>query len=349
MKILHTVNYPLDWAPGGAAIQIRRTIAELAALGVENEWLHHEAPGPAGDILHYWGEAPSDWHWQLARKQGLKIVASINGAPEGLPGHGGMLVRRWARKFYKKILSRGWACMAGLEFKRAMDALLVLNPYQRDYEVRVSAVPAGRIHVIPNGVDDVFVPDTTVRREPRLLMVGMIRRIKNQVALAHAARAAGVPVLFVGAPLATEQDYAEEFRGLVDDKHVKWIEKLDRAGIAGLMQSSAGLVLASSRESQSLVLMEALACETPVMSTRLPTVATHYGKAIRYSPAPGAREYARALKRFYDDCLGGLKQNFQVLRWPEVARRILDVYDAVLKAPTSESAIGAGSRQGASR
>ena len=56
VKILHYVGYPLAWAQGGHAVQIRQTIAALEELGVQNEWLDPARPtAQPGDILHYWG------------------------------------------------------------------------------------------------------------------------------------------------------------------------------------------------------------------------------------------------------------------------------------------------------
>lgn len=97
--------------------------------------------------------------------------------------------------------------------------------------------------------------------------------------------------------------------------------------MTALYRGAAGTVLASHNESQPLVLLESLACGTPVMGPNLLNLRSYWGHAIRYCSPPPSRSFDAQLSAFYQDCKGGLQQTFHVPRWSEIANRVLEIYE----------------------
>jgi glycosyltransferase involved in cell wall biosynthesis len=140
---------------------------------------------------------------------------------------------------------------------------------------------AGNVWVVPDAVDGsrfVLPPPGTERSDRELLFVGSIRHVKGVDVLLRALRRVrddgrDVTLTLIGEghfhryrqdeqalhPLARELD-------LVD--HVRFRGKLPLGELVEAMQRCALLVLPSRAESLGMVLVEALACGTPVVATR---------------------------------------------------------------------------------
>lgn len=332
--VLNYVSYPLGWAKGGHAVQIFETQRALAQLGYEIRWLHNEVtePEPA-DILHYWTRPPNDSHWQLARRQGLKLVISELHATGTLRPRWRWPLRRWLSKGLRRALGANLYGSFGAGIYPACDAAVAVTPQEAEYMRVVFGAPAEKTCCIPNGVDDVFF-DRSGPVEPfeGLLYIGYICARKNSVAVARAARAAGVPVKFVGgAPFGPNDPYVEEFKTLVDGQQVQWTGEItQRARLAAMIRGARGVLLASRSEASPLSLLEALACQRPVMASGLRNLRAYYGDAICYCHQPDQPVFSSELRSFYGQCSQGLQQRFQVPRWTEVGAAYAGIYRRVL-------------------
>ena len=329
MNVLFHVSYPLDWLPGGHAVQIRETAAALQELGVGVHWLHAEEMPPCAEILHYWTRPPNDLHWQTAKARGLRLVLSEYHQSAALRRRWTWPVRGALRPFLPALLGQGLAGTLGVGIYRACDAAIAVNRHEAEYMQAVFGVPPARCHVIPNGVRPEFRPDGPVESFDGLIYPAYICERKNSVAVARAAKAAQIPVKFVGGAVPREPAYAEHFRREVDGRWVFWEGEIESpARMAAILRGARGAFLASRDEGQGIALLEALACEKPVMGPDLPSLRSYYGEGIRYCQSAETESLGSALTSFYRDASKGLRMPFPTLSWHDIALSLLSVYRA---------------------
>jgi glycosyltransferase involved in cell wall biosynthesis len=335
MRVLFHCNYPLAWAPGGHEVQVRRTESSLKARGVKVQWLHAEDPAEAkGQILHYWTRPPNDQHCELARKKGMRLIVSECLQASVLHHRAGWTIRGVLRPALRRIMGRGLYGTLGVGIYRVCDAALVLNQAEADYLVTVYGADPNKVHVVPNGVEDLFF-DKSIEPDvfDGLIYLAYITPRKNSVEVARAAKASGVPVRFVGGPSNCSEEYLQAFCREVDGRTVVWEKAVnDRRRICALLRGASGAFLASRNESQPLALLESLACGTPVMAPDLLAIRSSYvGDRICYGHTADQPVFARDLRSFYEQCSEGLVQDVEVPSWHDVSARIESIYRSVLK------------------
>ncbi len=140
-----------------------------------------------------------------------------------------------------------------------------------------AGVDAARIHVIRNGVDtELFSPrDRQPTRQrlhmtrPTLLSVGNLVEEKGHrlviEALAHLPQ---VELMVIGSGVQLSALQALANRLQVADR-IRWVAHVNQAELAGYYSAADVTVLASSREGMPNVLLESLACGTPVVATNV--------------------------------------------------------------------------------
>jgi len=333
MKVLFYVDYPLAWARGGHALQINRTARFLSELGVSIEWLRHESDTPQdAEIVHYWGRPPSDIHWKLAAKRGMKLVISSMNPVGSARSRFAWFVRGNVRKLLPAVLGEGLSQQLGIGIYEAADAVITLTHRERDYHVTALGARPEKCFVVPNGVDDIFLSrDIEPRPFDGLLCVGYVSLVKRQAEIARAARAAGIRVRFVGGVQYDGDPYAEEFRKEVDGNRIEWLGEIaDRRELASLYKGARGTVLASSYEAQGICLLESVAVGTPVLAPDLPGIRSFFGDAIEYASPADRPGFRRRLEEFHAKCCAGLKQSFKVQTWRSVAEQVLRIYKMCL-------------------
>jgi glycosyltransferase involved in cell wall biosynthesis len=133
-------------------------------------------------------------------------------------------------------------------------------------------------HVILGGVDhERFSPDRTVRRERTVLYVGRILPHKGVDYLVRGVPE-DVPLLVAGEPY--DRGFLDYLHGLAQGKQVRFVHGLSDAELVLAYRSAAVTVLPSVYRTSSgsetgvpellgQVPLEAMACETPVICTRV--------------------------------------------------------------------------------
>lgn len=173
---------------------------------------------------------------------------------------------------------------------------------------------AGKIRVRPNGVDlDMFRP--LDRSEARaqldctgftLLSVGNLIELKgHHLIILALAELPDVTLLVAGdGPEASALRQLAESLGV--EARVRFLGLVPQVELPGYYSASDCLVLASSNEGTPNVLLEAMACGTPVVATAvggIPEIVTcpECGVLVRSRSASGIVEGIRTLRAAYPD------------------------------------------------
>lgn len=139
---------------------------------------------------------------------------------------------------------------------RSADAVVAVSAFTRDELTELLGVSADRIHVAGNGVDPVFTASGPAASGDYVLAVATLEPRKNLVRAVEAARIAGVELRVVGA------------RGWGGVEVPGWVGRVDDAELAALYRGARCLVFPSLYEGFGIPVLEAMACGTPVVTTR---------------------------------------------------------------------------------
>jgi glycosyltransferase involved in cell wall biosynthesis len=134
--------------------------------------------------------------------------------------------------------------------------IVAVSAFTRDELVALLGVPVERIRICPNGVEPVFNPDGPAAEGDYVLAVGTLEPRKNLARAVEAARQLGVELRAVGA----------SGWGGVDIPG--WIGRVDDSELAALYRGARCLVFPSLYEGFGLPVLEAMACGTPVVTSR---------------------------------------------------------------------------------
>lgn len=210
--------------------------------------------------------------------------------------------------------------------------------------VQQLGVAPSQISIVPNGVDTTrFVPPEDGRRDDTVLYVGSLIERKG---LRHLL--AALPETMARHPalrLAIIGEGPEEPRlrtlahslGITDS--VDFMGTQTQAAVRDQMQRARVLVLPSTEEGLGVVLLEALACGTPVVASDvggIPDVVTpDVGRLV---PPASPTHIAGALAELLEDAQAWERASRQARRravehydWVRVAARFLTIYEEVLE------------------
>ena len=198
-------------------------------------------------------------------------------------------------------------------------------------QYKFGANPA-KIHVVPNGVEEVFFQSPKVARDKWLVCTATITPRKRVLELAQAAVIARVPVWIIGKPYADDDAYARQFLQLAG-QHPEVIRYegsiSDRVKLAQVYRAARGFVLLSTMETRSLSAEEAAACECPLLLGDLPWAHATFPNAATFCPIAPPTVTATVLRKFYDDA-PGLPCPPRPATWGEVAGQFISAYEKVL-------------------
>ncbi|MGC9538993.1 glycogen synthase [Streptomyces sp. UG1] len=280
------------------------------------------------------------------------------GIPHVMTAHSLEPLRPWkAEQLGGGYALSSWAERTAVE---SADAVVAVSGAMReDILGCYPALDPARVHVVHNGIDTtLYRPDhrTDVLARfgldadrPYVLFVGRITRQKGVPHLLRAIRRidpAAQVVLCAGAPDTPEID--QEFRDLYQElsrvrEGVHWIpQMLPRPEVIQLLTHAAVFVCPSVYEPLGIVNLEAMACGTPVVASRvggIPEVVDH-GKTGLLVPLDD--DFETGLARALDSVIGdpetarrmgeaGRERAVGEFGWDAVARRTVRLYREILK------------------
>jgi alpha-maltose-1-phosphate synthase len=283
----------------------------------------------------------------------------LHGIPHVITAHSLEPLRPWkADQLGGGYQISSWAEKSAYE---SADAIIAVSDGMRaDVLAAYPNVDPAKVVTIRNGVDvDRFKPtvDTALLAELGItdryaIFVG---RITRQKGLAHLLRAwQNVPaeyglVLAAGSP--DEETIGNEVKGLIEElqktrSNVIWIpEMLPHEKLCALLTSADLFICPSIYEPLGIVNLEAMACETAVLATRvggIPEVVADgsTGKLVDYSGDGATLEtdLSSAINELMKDPAllkqygeAGRKRAAAEFGWPAVARATLALYQSLTK------------------
>jgi glycosyltransferase involved in cell wall biosynthesis len=223
---------------------------------------------------------------------------------------------RWTRTYSPRVVPR---------VLRAARRVIAVSDFTKRELVDLLDVPAERITVVPNAVDEEFTSAGPAADGDYVLAVGTLEPRKNLARLVDAARRADVELRVVG---------ARGWGGVeVQGNGVRWLGEVSDTELARLYRGALCVAYPSFYEGFGIPVLEAMACGVPVVTSRgtaMEEVAD--GAAVLVDaedPAAIAAGIERAASERDALVARGLERARQ-FRWDEVADATVAVYREAL-------------------
>jgi glycosyltransferase involved in cell wall biosynthesis len=332
MKVLIDHSLPFMLAHGGQQVLIERTWQALSELGVEVEPLRWWDDRQRGDLIHFYGRVPTQYV-PFAHKRGMAVVMSDLLSGMGARSPLAVAVQTAVIAVLRRTLPGLFQVRFAWDSYQEVDVILASTELEAQLAQRVFRAPADRVHVLANGVEDVFFQTPPVPRGPWLLCTGRITEVKRTLEVAQAAIAAETPLWVVGRPMAPGDPYAERFCEIAN-ANPKWIRHdnfLSTEELAKTYREARGFVLLSRWESLSIAALEASAGECPLLLSDVPWARRLFGDQVSYCPVTASVEKTAAVLRRFYAAAPQLKPPPRPLTWGQVASRLKELYERLLR------------------
>ena len=238
----------------------------------------------------------------------------------------------------------GFTKMQGRVARRLPHLVSVSETAKQDV-VSEFGVDAGRVAVVPNGVDvEVFRPLSDVPRKPGRIVTtasadvplkGLVYLIEA-LAKIRTERPADLVVVGKARPNGMVAEAINHF-GL--NTSVRFETGIDSSRIVQLYAEAEVAVVPSLYEGFSLPAIEAMACRVPLVATRAGAIPEVVGDAAVLVPPRDAEALAVAIKDLLDDKTrrvemgaDGRRHVLTNFTWAAAAERTVDVYERALLA-----------------
>lgn len=334
MKILFNCQLPFALAHGGWSTQIEQTKAGLEANGVEVEYLRWWDGRQRGDLLHYFGRAPVA-HIQFAHQKGTKVImAELLNAP-GARSRSQLHLQKIISRLVERLAPRRFTAAFNWDAYRLADAVLANTPWEAHLMHYLFEAPKERTHILPNGVEEIFLNSAQRERGKWLVCTTTITERKRVLELAAAAVQAQTPVWIIGKAYADTDPYAQKFFALAQ-QHPQVIRYegpiYDRVRVAQIYREARGFVLLSAMETRSLSAEEAAACECPLLLSDLPWARSTFGRAATYCPVSKSVEATAMALREFHAAAPRLPVPPKPPTWNDIGHQLKAIYEGVLKS-----------------
>jgi glycosyltransferase involved in cell wall biosynthesis len=334
MKVLFDHHWPFALAHGGFQRQILQTKSALEQAGVETDYVRWWDDAQRGDIIHFAGRPAADYI-AFAHGQGCNVIVAELLTGPGSRSRSELALQKWLTRILRKVLPASFTMRMAWDAYRLADACVALTPWEAHLMNYLFSAPRERVHVVPNGVEEIFLNSAPAARGPWLVCTATITERKRVLELAEAAVVAQTPLWIIGKPYTDSDPYAQRFFALAKQQPqiIRYEGAIaNRARLARIYREARGFVLLSAMESLSLSALEAAACECPLLLSDLPWARSTFGGHAGYCPLVAPERVAGFLRKFYD-AAPSLKPPPKPAAWGDVARQLKAIYERVLNAP----------------
>jgi glycosyltransferase involved in cell wall biosynthesis len=158
---------------------------------------------------------------------------------------------RWSRLYGPRVVPR---------VLRSARRVIAVSEFTKRELVELLNVPADKIRVVPNAVDETFVDEGPAEEGDYVLAVGTLEPRKNLPRVVEAARRAGLELRVVG---------ARGWGGVeLGGNGVRWLGEVPDDELARLYRGARCVAYPSLYEGFGLPVLEAMACGAPVVTSR---------------------------------------------------------------------------------
>lgn len=333
MKILFDHPNPFLLAHGGFQIQIEQTKAGLESAGVEVEYLRWWDDRQRCDIIHYFGR-PTSSYIQFAQGNKMKVVVEQLLTGLGSRSQSMLALQKWiiagARTFLPQMITGRF----DWDSFQLADACIANTSWEAHLMVKILRAAPENVHVLPNGVEPIFLNSAREERGPWLVCAATITPRKRILELAQAAVQARVPLWIIGKAYSSNDPYAQRFMEFVraHPDRIRYEGAIgEREKLAKVYRQARGFVLLSTMETRSLSAEEAAACRCPLLLSDLPWAKSVFHDNAMYCPVTkSTAKTAMILKRFHDQA-PSLQIPPNPVSWREVGLQLRNIYEKLLK------------------
>lgn len=311
-------------APGGGEQQLFRTALHLERLGLDvRPFCPWRDRLEDARLLHLFGMSPEGL--ALARVANARRVPVV------------LSPIAWFNRRTPGNLAR--LALRGLPASRLDWRRELLNrcrwvlPNSRAEAVQLARLfgGAGRIRVVPNGVEPRFA-EGPERRRDGVLFVGRIEPRKNLLGLIRALEGTGLPLRVIGDAVPGAEAYAARCRREGEGR-VDWDGPIDHDDprLGDAYRSARVLALPSRFETPGLVALEAGLAGCAVVVTPHGSAPEYFGDRALYARPDRPAEIRDRVLRAWDagphpDLAAHIRRNFL---WSEVAQTTAEAYDEI--------------------
>jgi len=306
---------------------------------------------------HYW---LSGWV-ALRLRQGLPIPVVHMSHTLGYPKNSAVQ-QAWEREPPTRL-------QVEYEVLKHSDHLIAESQASKDHMVQDYGVNPERIEIIPCGVDtSLFHPRDRQRARhrlglsggPILLFIGRLQPLKGIDILLQCAyevrhRHDDVQVLIVGGGVDSNDPHERQERerlhalmrqlGLAE--HVRFIDAQPQEALAYYYAAADVLVMPSHYESFGMVVLEAMACGTPVVASHVGGLASTVlqGQTGFLAPVGDAQAFARSIEQLigapelWRSMSEAAYLRAQAYTWPRIMKRTLQLYRELQSRNTARQGI----------
>jgi glycosyltransferase involved in cell wall biosynthesis len=332
MKVLFDHHLPFALAHGGFQQQLLQTKAALEQAGVETDYVRWWDDAQRGDLIHFAGRPAADYI-AFAHGRGCKVVVAELLTATGSRSRSELVLQKMATGVFRKILPATFTARMAWDAYRLADACIANTAWEAHLMNYLFGAPKERVHVVPNGVEEIFLNSAPAARGQWLVCTATITERKRVLELAQAAVVARTPLWIIGRPYSDSDSYAQNFLALAKQQPQMLRYEgavADRARLARIYREARGFVLLSAMETRSLSAEEAAACECPLLLSDLPWARSTFGGHAGYCPVAGPERTSGFLRKFYD-AAPSLMPPPRPASWLEVGRQFKAVYERALE------------------
>jgi len=357
---------------GGVGTYLKNLLAELGSLDQENQYVLFFDAAPPGDLdpvnftrrtLHLpFGQNLTTWNtFRLLPELWLRPVDLFHfpfyTMPLVKPGKSVVTIHDLTYKLHPEWFNwKAWLTFRPFSYRaaKAADRILTVSYTSREDILRSYRLPEQKVVVTYHGVSEHFhkicdrgpldeVQDSYGLRHPLLLYVGSITLRKNLVRLLWAfhqlvtEKRVDAHLLLVGRTLAPYPDLPSLVKELGLEARVSFIsEYISQETLCRLYNLADLFIYPSLYEGFGLPVLEAMACGTPVVTSRVSSLPEVAGEAAILVDPYNPQEITEALwvgltdGRLRGELMQRGLERVKKFSWRKTAQETLQVYQSVL-------------------